>query len=94
MGKRNLLLSATLLVSLPLVAVAQGPDRARDEAAIRQVVQYYFDAMKNDDVESLKKAFHPKAKWLNAGDKGYLWEIPRNESPTISRAMRAATCQN
>ena len=75
MRTENLWLAAMLLIGLPLVVPAQGPDRARDEGAIRQVVQYYFDAMKNNDAESLKKAFHPKAKWLNAGDKGYLWEI-------------------
>ena len=75
MRTKNLLLAATLLISLPLLVLAQGPDRAGDEAAIRQIVQYYFDAMKNNDAESLKKAFHPKAKWLNAGDKGYLREI-------------------
>ena len=75
MRTKNLLLAATLLISLPLLVLAQEPDRTKDEAAIRQIVQYYFDAMKNDDAESLKKAFHPKAKWLNAGDKGYLWEI-------------------
>ena len=72
---KNLWLAATLLIGLPLAVLTQGPDSARDEAAIRQIVQYYFDAMKNNDAESLKKAFHPKAKWLNAGDKGYLWEI-------------------
>lgn len=75
MRRKNLLLAATLLISLPLMVLAQGPDRTGDEAAIRQIVQYYFDAVKNDDAESLKKAFHPKAKWLNAGDKGYLREI-------------------
>jgi len=75
MRTKNLLLAATLLISLTLLVLAQEPARARDEAAIKQIVQYYFDAMKNDDAESLKKAFHPKAKWLNAGDKGYLWEI-------------------
>jgi hypothetical protein len=75
MQTKNLFLAATLLISLPLLVLAQGPDRAGDEAAIRQTVQYYFDAMQNNDAESLKKAFHPKAKWLNAGEKGYLWEI-------------------
>ena len=75
MRTKNLLLAAMLLISLPLLVLAQGPDRARDEAAVRQIIQYYFDAMKNDDAESLKKAFHPKAKWLNAGDTGHLWEI-------------------
>lgn len=75
MRTKNLLLAATLLISLPLLVLAQGPERARDEAAVRQIVQYYFDAMRNDDAESLNKAFHPKAKWLNAGDKGHLWEI-------------------
>ena len=75
MRTKNLLLAATLLISLPLLALAQEPDKAKDESAIRQIVQYYVDAIKNDDAESLKKAFHPKAKWLNAGDKGYLWEI-------------------
>jgi hypothetical protein len=75
MQTKNLFLAATLLISVPLLVLAQGPDRAGDEAAIRQTVQYYFDAMQNNDAESLKKAFHPKAKWLNAGEKGYLWEI-------------------
>jgi hypothetical protein len=100
MRTKNLLLAATLLISLPLLVLAQEPDRARDEAAIRQIVQYYFDAMKNDDAESLKKAFHPKAKWLNAGDKGYLWEISqervtanlqsnvRRHMPTLNATMR------
>ena len=62
MRTTNLLIVATLLIGLPLVVLAQGPDSARDEAAIRQIVQYYFDALKNNDAESLK-AFHPKAKW-------------------------------
>ena len=75
MRTKNLLLAATLLISLPLLVLAQGTDRVRDEAAIRQIVQYYFDAVNNNDADSLKKAFHPKAKWFNAGDKGYLWEI-------------------
>ena len=75
MRTKSLLLAATVLISLPLLVLAQGPDRAGDETAIRQIVQYYFDAIKNNDAESLKKAFHPKAKWLNAGDTGHLWEI-------------------
>ena len=75
MRTKNLLLAATLLIGLPLLVVAQETDKAKDESAIRQIVQYYVDAIKNDDAESLKKASHPKAKWLNAGDKGYLWEI-------------------
>ena len=100
MRTKNLLLAAMLLISLPLLVLAQGPDRARDEAAIRQIVQYYFDAMKNNDAESLKKAFHPKAKWLNAGDKGNLWEISqervaanlqsnaRRRMPTLNATMK------
>jgi hypothetical protein len=103
MRTKNLLLAATLLVGLPLLVLAQKPDTARDEASIRQVVQYYFDAVKNDDAESLSRAFHPKAKWFNAGDKGYLWEISqervaanlksnaRRHMPKSNAAMKIVT---
>ena len=57
MRTKNLLLAATLLITLPLLVVAQEPDKAKDESAIRQIVQYYVDAIKNDDAESLKKSF-------------------------------------
>ena len=90
MRPKHLLLAVTLLLGLPLLVLAQQPDKAKDESAIRQIVQYYFDAMKNDDAQSLKKAFHPKAKWLNAGDKGYLWEISQERvaANLRSRAQR------
>jgi len=75
MQRKCLLTLALLVVSVPVLALAQENDLDKDRAAIRQTVQYYFDALKNDDAESLKKALHPKAKWFNAGDKGDLVEI-------------------
>lgn len=74
MRMKNLLLATTLLFSLPLLVSAQG-DSESVRAAIRQTLQYYSDAMKNNDAQSLRKAFHPKAKSFNAGDRGRLWEI-------------------
>ena len=49
MRTKNLFLAATLLVGLPLVVVAQESSSAQDEAAIRQTVQHYFDAMTTND---------------------------------------------
>jgi hypothetical protein len=50
-----------LLLS-PALALAQATDTTKEEAVIRQVIQYYLDGKKNNDAESLKKALHPKAK--------------------------------
>lgn len=58
----KILLSVAALLLLPAAVLAQETGNADDVAAIRQVVKYYFDGWKNDDLESMKKAFHPKAK--------------------------------
>ncbi|HEX8772933.1 MAG TPA: nuclear transport factor 2 family protein [Pyrinomonadaceae bacterium] len=62
MSRIHLLLMTSLLLITP--ALAQESAKVSDEAAIRGVIQYYFDGISKDDVESMKKAFHPKAKYF------------------------------
>ena len=74
----------TLLVCLAAVAavalvaadaVDKPADLKKDEAAIRQVVQLYFDGIIKYDEESLRKAFHPKANVIGTTDTGAAdWE--------------------
>lgn len=46
-----------------------------EEAAIREVVQYYFDGITKYDEDSLRKAFHPKANVIGTTDAGEAdWE--------------------
>ncbi len=70
---QTFLLIVMLTLVLPVLANAQS---GADESTIRHVVQYYFDGWKNNDVESMKKAFHPKAKWFFQSDKYDLREVP------------------
>lgn len=63
MNKVKFSLMATVLLCLPVLAPAQGA-KSSDESSIRGTVQYYFDGISNNDVESMKKAFHPKAKYF------------------------------
>jgi hypothetical protein len=61
MKKMVLLSIITLLFALPTIGVAQ-ENRGSDDAAIRQIIQYYVEGWKYNNVESIKKAFHPKAR--------------------------------
>ncbi len=76
-GKILLLVAALLLLSA--AASAQETGNAEDVAAIRQVVQYYFEGWKNDDAESMKKAFHPKAKLFAISDDNDLKETNQKQ---------------
>ena len=76
-GKFLLLVAALLLLSG--AASAQETGNAEDVAAIKQVVQYYFEGWKNDDPESIKKAFHPKAKLFAIADDDDLKETNQKE---------------
>lgn len=62
--RKLLLVAMLLLLNLSASVAAQQSGRVKEEALIKQTVQYYFDGLDNFDVESMKKAFHPKAKWF------------------------------
>ncbi len=85
------LLSASIAaISLPSAATQQDAE----EKAIREIIQLYFQGDINRDVESLKKAFHPRAELLTADEEGRLrvltqpeWhervrQTPERERPT------------
>jgi Putative lumazine-binding len=94
MNKAKFSLMAAILLCLPILSLAQEANRA-DESAIRQTVQYYYDGMKNHDVSILKKAFHPKAKWLARTNENNLVEFPITQYYTnIRRNARGASPTN
>jgi hypothetical protein len=64
MKTKSILLVVAFLLCGSTLAHAQGAKDGQEEEAIRKVVQYYFDGIANDDVESMKKAFHSKAKFF------------------------------
>jgi ketosteroid isomerase-like protein len=68
MKKMNILVVAVFLLVMPILAVAQ-EDKRPNEAAIRQTVQYYIDGFRNNDAESLRKAFHPKARLFSQSNQ-------------------------
>lgn len=47
-----------------------------DEAAVREVVQGYFDGMIEGDPEKLRAAFHPEAFLIGQGRDGQIMRIP------------------
>jgi hypothetical protein len=77
--KVKILLLAAALLFQAAAATAQEAGNAQDVAAIRQLVQYYFEGWKNDDAESLKKAFHPKAKFYGISDDNGLKETSQSQ---------------
>ena len=78
------------------VAVAAGVSgtQAADEAAIREVVQLYFDGIIQYQETGLRKAFHPQANVIGTTNEGALdWEpfqdfqlfaLSRKDSPIIT----------
>jgi hypothetical protein len=58
------ILSPVVLILLLSVCVSAQETQTSDDVAIRQIIQYYFDGSKNNNVSLLKKAFHPEAKSL------------------------------
>jgi putative lumazine-binding protein len=61
------------LGSTMIARVSDGQDA--DEAAIREVVQLYFDGIIKYDEDSLRKAFHPQANIIGTTDAGQAdWE--------------------
>ena len=62
---------SVILLSLlitPLGTYAQ-TNANTDEAVVRQVVQHYIDGWIDENIESLRDAFHPKAKLFSISDK-------------------------
>lgn len=58
------------LLLIPLGTYAQtNAHTDEDEAAVRQVVQHYIEGWINENIESLRDAFHPKAKLFSISDK-------------------------
>jgi hypothetical protein len=80
---KTLMLIATLVLCLPALAHAQGTNPA-DEAAVRQAVEHYFAGWKNSDPLSMKRAFHPKARFFLLRE-GTLVEYPVESVYTAMR---------
>jgi hypothetical protein len=94
MNKARLSLVLGLLLFLPALSFPQGI-KSVDETAISQVVQYYYDGIKKHDVSILKKAFHPKAKWLARTNENSLMEFPITQYyANIRRNARGARPTN
>ena len=78
MKKMNLLVVAVFLLVMPTLAVAQ-ENKSTDEAAIRHTVRYYIDGFQNNDAESMRKAFHPKARVFFQSNQGCPGKTELNE---------------
>lgn len=71
--RRATLLAAVVgLVLLGAAWAVREPNTADDRAAIEETVRHYFRGDVERDVERLKKAFHPHAELLTAGEEGEL----------------------
>lgn len=70
-------------VILGMTAMAHRRTQAKptksDEAAVRAVVQRYLHGLKFNDVESLKGAFHPDAKFFFVDDHEDLGQLSQTE---------------
>jgi len=66
---------------LLVLAAAAMPQRVQaqaaetEEAAVRQVVEGYFVALKNRDIEALKKLIHPRTIFTSVNREGQLDEM-------------------
>jgi hypothetical protein len=77
--KIKLILTFAVFLLQPALAAAQQTESSPDAAALRQIVQYYFEGWQKDDPNLISKAFHPKAKLFAISDKNDLKEITRNQ---------------
>ena len=74
MKKANFALAVALLVCAPCLSFAQQIAGA-EEAAIRQVVQHYFNGIIHNDAESLRHAVHLRGKWFFQSNTNELMEV-------------------
>ena len=87
MKRSGTLLLATTLLVFSATVYAQDAPMAREEAAIRRVVQLYFGASNSHDAEALARATHPGAKgFYVVGDR--LGEVTRRHEVAAYREAR------
>ncbi len=69
--KKNvyLIVASALIVGFTL-RTHQDEKRARDEEAVKETVQRYFDGIMQYDAEALREAFHPEARLMASLPKG------------------------
>lgn len=93
--KNDLLLCIGFLLGFCLLAEAQ-ESKSADEVAVRRTVQYYIDGWTNVEPEKMKKAFHPKAKFLIESGGNDLREasLPKVVSRFPDKAERAKIIMN
>lgn len=73
--KINLIIFSVLLAAVGLASVGNPGAEPDDEAAVRAVVQLYFDGIIKYDEEALRKAFHPDAQVIGSKRDGELeWD--------------------
>lgn len=72
MKKSNLIILPILLGAASLLSAEKPSPNADDEAAIRAVVQLYFDGIIQYDEDALRKAFHPDAQVIGSKRDGEL----------------------
>lgn len=76
MRKRKCALALSIVVAV--ACAATGTVRAQagtEEAAVRQAVEAYFEALKNRDVEALKKVIHANTIFASVTREGKLDEM-------------------
>ena len=75
MNKSIYLIVAFALIVGFTLRTHQDEKRARDEEAVKETVQRYFDGIMQYDAEALREAFHPEARLMASLPKG-LYHAP------------------
>ena len=79
---RQIAIGLCLLALAPAVSGAQSDSagtRARDDSAVRAVVQRYLHGLKFNDTVSLHEAFWREARLFSIGPKGQLAELTQGK---------------
>ena len=87
MRMKAILLISLLLPASPALAQGQSEDTSKDRQAIEQRVQQYFDGLTSHNAESLRKAFHPDARWFFASRKKLQFEKTLQQRINIATRM-------
>jgi hypothetical protein len=67
------------LLLAPASLLAQAPDPAAEEAAVRHTVESYLHGLKFNDVASLRQAFWPGARLFFRTRDGHLGQLTQEE---------------
>lgn len=70
--KINLIVFSILLAAANPISMGASTTDSEEEAAVRAVVQLYFDGIIKYDEEALRKAFHPDAQVIGSKRDGEL----------------------